>query len=92
MVGFDAVCGSMESEQAQVILFASDISPKTKKKAIGKNKANIPVCTVPSTMQEIAIITGKPVGILSVINEDLAKLCLTAVEKTLAMPQEEEII
>ena len=84
--GFDAVCGDVNKGKAALVLFASDLSPATRRRAARACEGACPLRDMPLTQQDVSRITHKPVGILAVTNQDLAALCLAS------LPQEEEQI
>lgn len=91
-MGFDAVCENMQAKQAQILFFANDISPKTRRRIQEHNVHNIPVYTLPYTKQQLTQITNKPVGVLVVSDEGLAKMCENTLPKMPAQPLKEEPI
>lgn len=88
--GFDAVCDSMRASQAKLLLFASDVSPKTRKRVQDQNIGSIAEILLPFSQQQIAFITQKPVGVLAVADQDLAALCMGAFQKMPPQPHKEE--
>ncbi|MDL2325255.1 ribosomal L7Ae/L30e/S12e/Gadd45 family protein [Ruminococcaceae bacterium OttesenSCG-928-A16] len=88
--GFDAVCDSMLAGEAKLLLFASDVSEKTQKRAVEQNSGGIPVKSLPYMQQQIAILTNKPVGVLAVADVDLAALCMGAFAAPAGQPHKEE--
>lgn len=85
VAGFDAVCESAEKGEAALLLFAADLSPKTRKRACDAAK-NLPYRDLPYTQDEMQPITKKRVGVLAVTSPDLAALC------TKAFPNKEETV
>lgn len=77
VAGFDAVAEALQKGDGRLLLFAADLSEKTKKRMESGNvPAGVSIHTLPYTQDELALITKKPVGVLTVTDENLAKLCL----------------
>lgn len=85
-VGFDAVAEALEKGEAQMLLFAADVSAKTKERMLRRNERQIPAHMLPYSQQDLARIAHKSVGVLAVINPDLAALCA----KSMIQPNKEE--
>ncbi len=79
ITGFDCVQESLAKNKALLVLFAADISPKTKKRAQRNIRQGIAVYDISLTQFDIAQITRKPVGILALEDKGLASLCQKAV-------------
>ena len=66
LIGFDAVRAALLAKKAQLILLASDCSPKTEKELrfTGKD-INCPILSVNETKEELAMALGleKPVAV-----------------------------
>lgn len=84
--GFDAVCADAQKGRAKLVLFASDLSPKTRKRAVHLCEGACPLRDIPLGQDTIARITRRPVGVLAVTSQDLAALCLAG------LPDEEELV
>ena len=74
-IGFDSVEKTLKD--SQIILFASDVSPKTKERMIKKaEKFKVPNVSLPFTAEDIYIDVGKPAAVLSIIDKGLAEAFL----------------
>lgn len=72
--GFDAAGDTLKKREAELILTAKDLSPKSKKEIeFIASKHNVDVISIPATIDEIGTKTGKRAGILSVTDKGLAK-------------------
>lgn len=87
VLGFDAVCDSVASGEARLVLFAKDVSPGTQKRMLAFIEETCPAYTVPYEQTDLAMITRKPVGVMAVADVGLAKLCLSAIKQ--AFPEQE---
>ncbi len=77
-MGFDPVWESI-GRGANLILFASDISPKTKERMeFHAQKMNVRTLTIPHATAEIFAVVGKNIAVMSLTNKPFA-------EKILAM-------
>lgn len=73
-MGFDAVKDSVVNEDAEAVLLASDISPKTEKEIrFFADKKNVAVLVIDVSMEEIYNGIGKKVGVLSVCDKGFTK-------------------
>ncbi len=79
IAGFDSVEESLMKGKALLVIFAADISPKTKKRALKNIRQGIAVYDINLTQFDIAQITRKPVGILALADKGLANLCQKAI-------------
>ncbi|MFV0412705.1 MAG: L7Ae/L30e/S12e/Gadd45 family ribosomal protein [Oscillospiraceae bacterium] len=86
--GFDQVVENAAAGKAHLLLFAADLSPNTRKRAL-EQAPGLPVCNLPFTQEALAAITRKPVGVLAVNNKDLAVLCLRSATEA-GQPNKEE--
>lgn len=84
-VGFDAVCESVLKGEASLVMFAEDLSPKTRKRVV-QVAEDIEMIDLPYTQLDLAVITRKTAGVLAVTNHDLAVLCRGA------LPDKEETV
>lgn len=74
-IGFDAVAQAVKAGRAQLVLVASDTSPKTLKRLAACCTKDMPPTELGLTKDELARITVKPAGVLAITNKDLAALC-----------------
>lgn len=75
-IGFDSVEAACKNSSAQLVLFAADISPKTKKRI--QSACRCKTAELLITQADISAVTQKPAGVLAVTNKDLAVLCQNA--------------
>ncbi|MGN0666405.1 MAG: L7Ae/L30e/S12e/Gadd45 family ribosomal protein [Huintestinicola sp.] len=73
-MGFDPSKESLAEGKANIILTASDVSPKTEKEIrFFADKSGIPVMRIPYTIEEIGFGLGKKSGVLAVCDEGFSK-------------------
>lgn len=73
-LGFDAVKGAIQTGEAALVLFATDLSPKTRRQMEYLcGELDTPFADLPYTMDECWYLIGKRVGILGVLNEGFAQ-------------------
>lgn len=77
-VGITPVKEALLKNKAYFLLFASDVGPNTRKKALNSKPPHVPVGELPLTQRQIAALTYKPTGVLAVTHKDLAALCQNA--------------
>ncbi|MDL2253252.1 ribosomal L7Ae/L30e/S12e/Gadd45 family protein [Ruminococcaceae bacterium OttesenSCG-928-I18] len=77
VLGFDAVAKCLSRGQVKLLLWATDLSPGTKKKLMQAAGPGQKARELPFTQGELAPICGKPVGVLALTDENLVKLCLS---------------
>ena len=89
VTGFDAVAECAASGDARLLAAASDISAKTRKEIVFlADKYNIPMTTVPATMDELLHVLGKRVGVMAVTDSGLAG----AISNALGRQEEEDTL
>ena len=72
-MGFDPCIDAIKSKKAKLLIITYDLSEKTALKAKRiADEANVPVITVSFSMDEINIALSKHVGLISVLDENLA--------------------
>lgn len=77
IMGFDVVKKSMQDGSAELIIVASDLSPKTLKEVIYlSSQFEIEVLTIKQTLDELWYILGKRAGVLSITDYKLSKKIL----------------
>lgn len=81
VTGFDAVCESALKGKASLVLFARDCSAGTKKRVLTALDGSCPNEDLPLTQEELARITRRPVAVLAVEDDGLARLCLSAMQQ-----------
>lgn len=82
VIGFDPVKSAMQLGEAEVVLLASDLSPKTHKEVLFLCDAlEVPYRETPLTLDELWYLIGKRAGILAVVNPGFAEK-LTAIIDT----------
>ena len=89
--GFDAVKEVVQKDEAKLVLYASDLSAKTRDAMEwqAQQAYSPPACIqVPMTMEELSAVCGKRTGILAITDCGLAQ----AVGKLLRQSNEEESI
>jgi len=77
-MGFDPAWDSI-GKGACLILFASDVSLKTKERMeFQADKMNVRTRTIPHTTEEIFAVVGKKIAVMSLTNKAFAdKICAT---------------
>lgn len=78
--GFDAVRDTIKAGKAEIVLFARDLSPSTRKRVMAACGENCNAHDIILTQFEISDITHKPAGVLAVTDMHLAALCLQAIQ------------
>ena len=76
LIGFDAVRAALLADKTQLILLASDCSPKTEKELrFAAKDSTCPIHTVDGTKDEIAAALGmqKPVAVVATDDPGFAK-------------------
>lgn len=75
-MGFDPAWESI-GKGACLILFASDVSPKTKERMeFQADKMNVRTCIIPHTSEEVFAVVGKKIAVMSLTNKAFAdKIC-----------------
>lgn len=74
VIGFDATINSVFRGDAKLVCFAKDLSPRSKKRAEQEIQKMCEIYTLPYSQQELAAITRKPVGILTITDAGLSQL------------------
>ena len=73
IMGFDAAKEAIGLDKACLIAITSDISPKTAKEIrFFAGKKNLPVCTLPISMEDIHSRFNRRCGVLAVCDNGLA--------------------
>lgn len=73
--GFDAVEESVMKGKAWLVLLASDLSPKTARRAQEFCEDLVPCRRMPLTQTDLLDVAHKPTGVFAVADENFAKLC-----------------
>lgn len=74
IVGFDQVVKTLETQQAVLLLTASDISAKTDKEVnFLAEKYNVRRISLGATIDELWYLIGKRAGVMSLIEEGFCK-------------------
>ena len=79
-MGFDPTADNVAKGKAWLVLTASDLSPKTKKRVEYFCEDLVDVYSMPLTQAELEPITRKPVGVYAVLDENMAILCRNSLE------------
>lgn len=80
--GFDAVCEELNKKQWNTVFTASDLSEKTKKEILRECKEHFFMqIQLPLTMDDLAVITHKKVGVVCVTNQSFAIKIKTLVQE-----------
>lgn len=89
-LGFDPVVDRLQKD-AVLILFAADISPKTKQRLLQKAEG-LPctVRTLPCTQEELFCSIGKRVGVMAVTDRGLAAALEQLCDQAVPNHQQEE--
>ncbi len=75
LLGFDVVKGAVLEGKAALVLFASDLSDKTRRSMERIcEEWEVPTAALPYTLDEIFAEVGKRAGILAISDRGLAKL------------------
>jgi len=73
-VGFDATKDKILRGQVYLLLLAEDASAKTKKEfTYFCSQDEIPVMTVPFTKAELALMLGREIGVMGVMDDSFAQ-------------------
>lgn len=83
-MGFDPVKDQVLTGRAFLVLTAADLSPKTQKRVEQYCQDLVELKTTSLTQNELAGFAHKPVGVLGVLDPNLAKLCRNALLKSAA--------
>lgn len=74
VIGFDMVKESLHKKNAQLILFAEDLSPKTEQDIrFLAGQHGVPCQKLPITMDELWYLIGKRVGVAAVTDTGFAR-------------------
>lgn len=84
VMGFDPVKDKVLAGRVFLVLTASDLSPKTYKRVEQFCEDYTELLPIPLTQAQLAEIAHKPVGVLGILDPNLAKLCRNAVRKSAA--------
>lgn len=88
-LGFDPVKESVQKREAELVLLAADLSPKTKKEEQWFcRSAGCAVREIPASMDEIWYAVGKRSGVLAITDRGLAE----SAARQLAAENKEETI
>ena len=82
-MGHDAALKSIYTSKAKLLIFANDISERSKKEmtlALNKNKINIPVLPLDISIDEIHYSCGYKAGIIEVNDENFSKKIISLTE------------
>lgn len=90
--GFDAAAESVKKGESGLVLTASDLSPKTKKEIeFITSKKHVETISVPVTIDEIGVKTGKHAGVLAITDTGLAQAVKTEARRVHDEEQRENI-
>ncbi len=70
--GMEAVLEKAGRGEAALILLAEDLSPRSAERLRNRLPEDIPVRSLPCTMQTLSAVTGKAAGIMAVCDENFA--------------------
>lgn len=70
--GMEAVLEKAGRGEAALILLAEDLSPRSAERLRSRLPEDIPVRSLPCTMQTLSAVTGKAAGIMAVCDENFA--------------------
>ena len=70
--GMEAVLEKAGRGEAALILLAEDLSPRSAERLRNRLPVEIPVRSLPCTMQTLSAVTGKAAGIMAVCDENFA--------------------
>lgn len=80
-MGTDAVKEAVSCKKGVLVVCSQFLSEKSKKEMrFLSQKYGVALCMIDHTFEEIGAIVGKPVGVLCITNESLAKKFLTNAE------------
>lgn len=79
--GADRVQEAVSAGKAQLVLLASDASPRTRSRFLQACARGAPLRTLPLTGAELASLTPRPAAVFAVANRDLARLCADTLDK-----------
>ncbi len=82
IAGFDATLDAVKAHRAQLVLLASDLSPKTEKELRFQAETAVPILTLALTKEEIghAAGFGKPVGVVTTEDKGFAAALIKAAD------------
>lgn len=83
-MGFDPVKDQVLSGKAFLVLTAADLSPKTQKRVELYCQDLVEMIPTPLSQAQLAGFARKPVGVLGVLDSNLAALCKNALLKSAA--------
>ena len=81
VLGFDPVKDNILNGNACLVLTAGDLSPRTLGRVRQLCGDEVELIPLPCTQAELADVTRKPVGVLAVLDPNLARLCKNSIEK-----------
>lgn len=82
VTGFDAVQEAVLRQKTQLVLLAKDASDGTQKRIRRAcDEAGVPTELLTLTQQQLSEVTKKPVAVLCVADENLARLCRATLEQ-----------
>lgn len=87
-MGFEPVKETLLQQEARLILYAGDLSHKTRESMdwhLRQMDRPPPCCLLSDTMEELAVLCGKKTGILAITDQGLAD----AIQKLLNQSEEE---
>ncbi len=74
-MGTDVVKEQIEKGKANLVLTASDIADRSKRQIeFICTKSSLPIKSVPYTMENLSVVTGKKYGILAVCDKGFAEM------------------
>ena len=78
LLGFDVVKGAVLEGKAAIVLFASDLSEKTRRSMERIcEESEVSTAHLPFTLDELWMEVGKRAGVLAISDKELAKLVIS---------------
>lgn len=74
-MGSDVVKDEAVTGGAKLVLLTNGLAQRTQRQArLACEKRSVPVADLPYTMEELALVTGKPYGVLAVCDRGFADM------------------
>lgn len=81
-LGMDVACEALAKKECFLLLFSADLSPRSMRKAVQTaQQVGIKTRILPYTMEQLALITGKPYGVLAVCERNFAGMISTGIDE-----------
>ncbi len=90
IMGFDAVEEAVYKGKAWLVLTAADVSPKTVARMQRNAGDLVEIRAMPLTMDRLAPLSTRQMGVCAVTDRNLAQLCLSRLDACGAINDEEE--